>query len=388
MKKTTLLIPVCFILFLALPLTAKAFAVKADNSVYVGQDQIIEGNLYAVGNTITVDGTVAGDVICAGQTININGTIEGDVICAGQTLNIIGQVNGSVRVAGNSININGLVARNVMAFGASINIGKDATIGWDMLIAGANGEIRGKIGNDLYGGAANVVIAGEIGKDVRLKLDERVRSEKKGLSFEKTESLTITKEAIIGGNVVYTAGNEGSISEEATISGEITHNLPKAKLAKRKIVTSWAWGKIYSIFSALVIGLVLVSLWREQIIKLTDKMLKKIKASIGWGIVTMFLTPIIAILLIITIIGIPLAAILIGIWLIALFLSKIIVGILIGRSVLEKLSRKKKESLIWAMIIGIVLSWILFSIPFVGWMLYLVAIWWGLGGIWLYFRKA
>ena len=388
MKKTTLLISLCFVLFLILPLAAKAFAVKADNSVYVAQDEVIEGNLYAVGNIITVDGAVIGDVICAGQTININGKVEGDVICAGQTLNILGQVNGSVRTAGNSVNINGPVARNVMAFGASIILGKDASVGWDMLIAGASGDIRGKIGNDLYGGAANVVIAGEIVKDVRLKLDERVRSEKKGLSSKKTEPLTITKEAVIGGNVVYTAGNEGSIADEATISGEITHNLPKAKPGQRKIITGWAWGKIYSIFSALVIGLVLISLWREQIIKLTDKMLNRVGVSIGWGLVIMFLTPIIAILLIITLIGIPLAVILIGVWLIALFLSKIIVGILIGRSVLEKLGKKKKESLIWAMIIGIILSWILFSIPFIGWMLCLIALWWGLGGIWLYFRKA
>lgn len=388
MTKTRLLIFICFTLFLALPLSAKAFMVKAENSVYVGKDEVISGNLYAVGANVTVDGTVNGDVICGAQTVNINGKVEGDVICGAQSINIDGEVNGSVRAAGNSININGAVARNVMAFGATVNIGTDATVGWDMLLAGATGEIRGKIGGDLHGAAANVIITGTIGKNVRLKLNEQTRGKMKNIGFKKSSPITITKDAVINGDVIYTAGNEGTIAQGATITGEITHNLPKVKPSKKYLAMGWAWGRLYSIFSALVIGLVLISLWREQIIKLTDKMLDKIGPSIGWGMVVMFLTPIIAILLIITIIGIPLAAILTGVWLIALFLSKIMVGILVGRNLMKKFREKKKESLIWAMIIGIVLSWIIFSIPFIGWILTLIAIWWGLGGIWLSFKKA
>lgn len=388
MTKTRLLILACFMFCLALPLGAKAFVVKAENSVYVGKDEVISGNLYAVGANVTVDGTVNGDVICGAQAVNINGKVDGDIICGAQSINIDGEVGGSVRAAGNSININGTVARNVMAFGAIVNVGVDATVGWDMLIAGATGEIRGKIGGDLHGAAANVIIAGTIGKDVRLKLDERIRSEIKGVGFKEQAPLTITKDAVINGSVTYTSGSEGVIAEGASITGEITHNLPKVKPSKKYLAMGWAWGRLYSIFSSLVIGLVLISLWREQITKLTDKMLDKIGPSIGWGIVVMFLAPIIVILLLITVIGIPLAALLLGVWMIALLLSKIMVGILIGRSLIKKLGWKKKESLIWAMIIGIVLSWLIFSIPFIGWMLCLIAVWWGLGGIWLSFKKA
>ncbi|MCK4553560.1 hypothetical protein KAU19_01185, partial [Candidatus Parcubacteria bacterium] len=124
-----------------------------------------------------------------------------------------------------------------------------------------------------------------------------------------------------------------------------------------------------------------------QIKKLTDKMLDKVGPSIGWGVIVMFLTPIIAILLLITLIGMPLAFILIGVWLIALFVSKILVGILIGRELLKRFWEKKKDSLLLAMVIGIVIAWIIFSLPIIGWLLCLVAMWWGVGGIWLYFRK-
>lgn len=386
MKNAKLLIIFSFILFLALPLSVKAFAVKADDSVYVGEDETIEGNLYAAGSSITVDGVVTGDLICAGQAINVNGKVEGDVICAGQTINVAGQVNGSARVAGNTININGQVSRGIQAFGASIVLGKEASAGGDMLIAGASADIRGKVGGDLHGGAAKVIIGGEIGKNVRLKFDQKVKKERKGISFEKeTSPLTITDGAIIGGEVVYTSCCEAEVASGASIAGKSTHNLPKEK--KTNFWKVWAWGNLYSIFAYLVVGLVLISLWRKQIIELIDRMLKKIGASIGWGAVVLFLTPIIAILLLITIIGIPLSLMLIGVWAIALFISIILVGIMVGRAVLEKIWEKKKDSMIWAMIIGIVLVKIIVSIPFVGWLMCLMAMLWGMGGIWLYFRK-
>ena len=376
MTKTRLLLIICFAFLLIIPISAKAFAVKTGDSIYIAKDQTIEGNLYAAGANITVDGAITGDVICAGQTININGIVEGDVICAGQSVNIDGAVNGSVRVAGNSININGQVAHNAMVFGAAINLGTEASVGWDMLIGAATGEIRGKVGRDLYGGVASATIAGEIGKDVRLKIDNQ-KSDKSGL--------TIIDGATIGGNIIYTDKAEASIAKNVVIAGEITHNLPKVR--KDKTITSWGWGRLYSIFSALVIGLVLISLWHKQIKKLTDKMLNKVGPSIGWGVIVMFLTPIIAILLLITLIGIPLAFILIGVWLIALCVSKILVGILVGRNIAAKIWSKQKDSLIFAMVIGIIITWIIFSIPVIGWLFCLVAMWWGLGGIWMYFKK-
>lgn len=388
MKKAKILIFSFLALLLILPISVSAFTAKSGDIVYVGKDETVDGNLFAAGSSITVDGKVTGDVICAGQTININGTVEGDVICAGQTIGINGPVNGNVRAAGNTININSAVARNVMAFGAAIIVGSEGSVGWDMLTGGATGEIRGKIGRGLSGGLASAVISGEIGGDVNLQIDDRIQKEKRGIGVSEKSKLNITDTAIIGGNVSYTAANEASVAEGASIAGEITKNAPKIrKDIDNNFKALWGLFGLYSIFSALVIGLVLISLWRDEIKKMTDKMMDKTGASIGWGIVIMILTPILAILLLITLIGIPLAFLLMLFWIIALCLSKIIVGILIGRRLLEKFWKNQKDSMIWAMIIGIVIVEIIFSIPLIGWLLCLVAMWWGLGGIYLFFRK-
>ena len=116
-------------------------------------------------------------------------------------------------------------------------------------------------------------------------------------------------------------------------------------------------------------------------------MLTKVGASLGWGILALLLTPLIVIILLITIIGIPLSLILLALWLIALFVSKILVGILIGRSLLNNFWLEKKDSLILAMIIGIVITYLIFALPIIGFPVSLLAVLWGLGGIFMALKK-
>ena len=378
MTKTRIFTLIVVLSLFILPASVFAFEVESGDSVYVNADEVIEGNFYAAGQAVNIDGKITGDLFCAGQTISVRGEIEGDIICAGQSIDVSGQVGGSVRTVGNTINIRGNIARNLQMFGATLILNPEATIGWDALIGGASADIGGKIGRGLFGGVADIIISGEINGDVDMSVDSR---------HQDQSGLIITDSAIINGDLIYTDRHDANISSQASIAGEITKNLPKEKATSKNLSIAWAWGKLYSVFAALVIGLVLISLWRKPIIEITDKMLKKTGKTIGWGMIIMLITPILSVILIFTLIGLPLAVILFGLWILAIYLSKIIAGIFIGRGILEKIWKKKKDSLIWAMIIGIIISWLIFSIPLVGWILALIAIWWGLGGLWLYLKK-
>lgn len=370
------------IMALALMLTpsaVSAYAVKNSDSVYVAKDETIEGNLYAVGANLTIEGKVTGDVICAGQSINISGEVAGDVICAGQSLNLNGQIGGNLRVVGDTINFGGQTERNGMILGATVVASASSSIGWDLLAVGNIFELRGDIGRDLYGGVAKANLTGRIGKNVNLHF---------GQSNQKTAPLTIGPNARINGQIKYTSEKDAVIENGAVIGGEVVHNRPKIAAKKPNYLNlAWWWGNIISVFSALVIGLVLISLWRAPIIKIIDLMLNKIGAAFGWGILALLLTPPLAIILLITIIGIPLSLILLALWLIALYVSNVFVGILVGRSLLNNFLPKQKDSLILAMVIGVVLSYLFFSLPIIGLSLSLVAMIWGLGGIMLALKK-
>jgi len=262
--------------------------------------------------------------------------------------------------------------------------------------AGTIAEIRGKVDRGLHGAANRVVIAGKIGRDAVLILSRNAVPEKSGINLTggRNESgLTITESAVIGGSVAYRSGSEADVRSGAQITGGITRQTPESEPRENRLRILWGWGGLYSVFAALVVGLVLISLWPERTKALADNMVKNIGTSIGWGAIVMFMTPIISVILAITLIGIPLALILLGIWLILMYVSKIFVGIIAGRFIFERIrsgrdeSPKKEERPVWLMITGVIVSWTIFSVPVIGWLLSLVAIWWGLGGLWLSFGK-
>jgi len=369
-KITKILLLLALIL---LPLgAAKAIGTKTGNSVYVAKDEIVSGNFYAAGNNITIDGTISGDLIAAAQTINVNGRVEGDIIVAAQDININGEVGGNVRVAGTSISLNGTVARNVNVFGSNIIIGSNARIGWDVFAAGVTLEMRGNVDGGLSGSVGHGLVSGKIGKNINLKISEN----------NLNEGLIISPEASVGGGIIYTAKNPAQISEKASIGGKIEQKIPETKSTNWFAV--WALAKIYAIFSALVVGLVLVFLGRKITPKILEKIEEKPFKMLLPGLIIMLVLPPIALILAFTIIGIPMALIISAWWLVATYVAKIFTAILVGQLILKALFKKGSVPLIWSLILGVIVLWLLFAIPFIGWMLCLFAIWFGLGGIWTY----
>lgn len=380
MKNRKIQALIVFVALLTIPVSVYAFSVQNGSSVYVTKDQKVEGNLYAAGENITIDGHVTGDIFCAGQAININGIVDGDVICAGQTISVNGGVGGSVRAAGNNIEIRGKVARGLNAAGANINLAQDASVDWDVLVAGANVSMNGTIGRSLLGAGANYTLGGKVGNDVSLYLD--------GNNSRNDSGLTALDSAVVDGTLNYTSKFDASISPKAQIKGKVFHNIPKIHDREKLKI----WGSIgeflLALISALIIGYVLILIWRKPILEIISEKTVGFWAKIGWGAVWMIVMPIIAILIAITVVGLRLVLIGVLLWSVVLMLSKVVAGIAIGDWIINKIWVDKKDSIVWIITVGIAASWIVFYIPFVGWLLSLVAIWWGTGAILMQIKKS
>jgi len=133
--------------------------------------------------------------------------------------------------------------------------------------------------------------------------------------------------------------------------------------------------------------LVLALLAPRLVGRVTDVMVKRPGGSIGWGLVVAIVTPIVALLLMFTVIGIPLALLILAVWLLALLVSGVFAGIAFGHWLLDR-ADWNKGSLVWAAVVGVILSAVVFSIPFLGSLIGLVASWWALGGMALTSRSA
>ncbi|PKM87066.1 hypothetical protein CVU83_03450 [Candidatus Falkowbacteria bacterium HGW-Falkowbacteria-2] len=335
------------------------------------EGQTIDGNLYAAGNNITIDGEIKGDLIAAAQTITVNGRLDGDLIAVGQTITVNGEVNGNIRIAANSGSLNGAVARNVNFIGNSISIGKNARVGWDLLSAAMNTDIMGVIGGNVYGEGDNIILSGKIGKNFNFSGDNRSRN------------ITLAPQAAINGNLTYGEGTTLNMQEGSSVAGEI--NPVKAQPVKGKAMNK-LWSIIYSIFAAIVIGLVIIKPGRKIALGMNELIKHQTGMVFVWGLLTFLVVPMGAIILVFTIIGAPLALILIGLWLIMLWVGKIITAIFVGQTLITRFSRGEETSktLTIGLMLGVIIAWLLFAIPFIGWLISLVATCIGIGAFNLY----
>lgn len=366
-----------------LPVAAKVFDVGGQQkNIFVAENELVPYNFIAAGGLIEFNGEAQKDVIVAGGTVNITGPVHGDVIVGGGNVRIDGNVDGNVRALGGTIEINGKVGKNVTVGGVNVTLGKDSEVGWDVMIGGGNAVLKGKVAGNVNVGAGSLTLGGEVGGNVEAYIGEE-------------GDLNVLPSAKINGSLKYWSIKEAAIPDGAVISGEVTHNSTLSKMVsknKKQFYTVYLLGIVISIFSTLVIGLIIINLFKEQTKNITGKMLKQPFSSLGWGIVYLIIIPIIALLFLIFVITIPLSVIIMLFYGLALYLTKIFVAILLGWQIFklykkthngeqEVETKDEKKVLTKSMVVGVIVYILIINIPFVGWLIGFLGMIWALGAM-------
>lgn len=347
--------------------SAQAFEVRVDDSVNLNKEEIADGNVYASCSDMKIDGTVNGDVIALCKSVTINGTINGDLIIFSQDITINGEVKGSARMAGTNITINGTINHNINAFGTDINLTPSSTVAWDVLVSGVNGKFNGIIGGNLHGSVVTANVAGKIGKNINLTIDDYSTSR---------GGLLITKDAIIGGGLTYTAKNEVKLESLSSVAGTISRQTPKETTQTPIDIISKIFYKLSALF---LIGLILISLKKKTVYDIAKNLETKNLTATLIGLGALILTPLIILFFIITIIGIPFALILLAAYLILLTFSLIFASFFVGNMLLKSFVKKPLNVFV-ILLFGLTVFVLLASIPYVGWSFVFIFMTYGLGG--------
>jgi cytoskeletal protein CcmA (bactofilin family) len=371
-----LLVRVAVLVAVLVPAAALAYGVQTGQTTTVAKGDTKSGTFYAAGQTVTVDGDINGDLICAGQTVHVNGAVHGDVLCAGQTITVNGPVDGNVRLAGQTLDVNGTVGRNVTVVGQTFALGGGANVAGDLGVATQSATLSGPVAKTVYGATGNLTIDNKVGD-----VDAQVAN-----------SLSLGGSAAVAGNLTYASDNTYSI-DKSKVGGQVQHNQPvahehrKAPQNAGSMFASWLGWLIYWMAAALVTGLVLVWLAPRMMRRVSQVMLERPGPSLLWGAIVTLLGPVMLILLMVTIIGIPVALLLGALWLLALLTSGLFAGVAVGEWITNR-TGWQRGSLYAAAVVGIVVTVIVFNIPFIGWLVALVATWWAVGGLVLSARPA
>ncbi len=343
---------VCLLAILLMTFTTVpvlAFDARGGDTVTVASGEVIDDDLYIAGRTIIIDGTINGDLIAAGGTITVNGTVNGSVIAAGGTVNINGEVTHAVRVIGRTLNISGTIGRDLLVAGGELSMASTAEIGGDLLFGAGTARIDGLIEGDIN---------------------------------SRVDSLTVASTASIQGNLSYTSENEANIESGAQVGGVTTHKLPPVAAG------TGLWGKVIGYLMALVLGIIIVLLAPRRVKAVTESIRTRPWPSLGWGAVILVATPIAALIVCITIIGLPLGLIALALYTIAIYLTQLFVGLLIGQLIIGAFRGvETRAALVGALALGLAILSLLWLIPYLGFVIGLATILFGLGALLVSERK-
>lgn len=319
----------------------------------VSKSEVIDGDYFAAGERIDIDGEVVGDVYVAGGRIVVNGVIHGDLLVAAGQVDINGTVNQDVRVASGQVEVNGEVLGNITALAGTIDIKESALVGGGVVTA-----------------AGDVFVAGTVGRSIHAAVG----------------NLTIADSASVDGDVYYTSEEDANIDSEASIAGILQKNQPpEVTPPSRKAVGGFFDGMnfltaIFSFLATLLIGFLLLRFFPNYSQNAADVVKTQLGKSLGIGFLVAVLSPILFVLLLITLVGIPLSlALLIAIPLL-MYTGRIYVFLALGQKLLPMINKdSKKVNPYYAFATGALIYYLIGIVPILGGLFKLGVVLAGLG---------
>ena len=352
------------VLFTSAPVLAADL--RSGDTVTVVSGEVVDDDLYVAGSTIVIEGNTSGDLWAFGREITVIGEVGGGIVAVGDTVNVKGNVAHAVRLAGGTININSDIEGDLLIGGGDVTIASTARVGGDLLIGAGTVRIDGLVEGDIKGGGGAVIIAGGVDGDVELSVDE----------------LTIASTADIQGNLTYTSGNKADIQSGARVGGTTSYEQVEPKESAKESPFAGIGGKVIAFLMTLVAGVIIILVAPKRLKTIADSIRSKPWASLGWGAVILFATPIAALVVCITVIGIPVGLITLVLYGITIYLSQIFVGLFIGRWIIGYFREvDSKAILIGALASGLVILTLLKLIPYLGFWIGLAAVLFALGAL-------
>lgn len=353
-----------FSLFLIFtPGLAEAAVLLTGDDSTISPGETVYDDVYLFGETVAISGTVLGDAVIFANEAVIDGTVTGSLLVVAQTVSITGDVQGTIRGGANTIFFQGSTGRDLMMGANTISI-------------------NGSIGQDYFGAANNSTVSGSVGRNIHTSMNRLVIDSTVGGDINAyTSELIFGPNAKVDGAVTYTSETDATVDKQAVIIGAMKRLDPPSKTMIASPGRS-AWGFIRPILSLLAVALLMVLLFPV----LTAGTARTIKAkpglSVGYGALIVFVAPVAALILLITVIGIPISFLSMLLYMVLIYLTRVFAGYFLAQITLERFGKNLHP--VWTALFGVLVLALLIKIPYVGWLIHLTAVLFAAGAFILY----
>lgn len=427
------LIPIMLALTLAFGITSPAQAVEFDEDGFVGEDEVIDDDLFIAGDNVEINGIINGDLIAAGAVVTVNGEVHGSLVTGAQSVRVNGIVDGSVYSGSSTFTLGSeaQIGRNLYYGGFNLALDAGSEIDQDLLVGAYQALLEGSIGRNVKAGVGALDIMGTIGGDVYAEVagpDDEYQPVffpgPPGVETIKPAGIRISDGAEIGGKLTYTSSVEQTEQIQSVPAEGIEFNLDPemttdrdlketgkefGKVGSAAFLGSWVMKRVRLFLTLLLLGGLAIWQLPDLLGKVGQKVEKEIMPSLGWGIVTVIVVYVGAFIIaglliaaalffgVITLGGLSRAVLTIGFSSLGLglasfgllmsYVSKLVVAVIIGRLLMKWLAPEASNQLLWSLLIGVFVYTLLRAIPFLGGFIGILVTFVGIGAMFLTFRE-
>jgi len=330
------------------------------DTIEVGRDETIKGDLFAHGHHVKIEGTVDGDVYVLCQSAEVQGHVTGDVIAFTQILRVSGKVDGNVRSFTNTVLVSGNVAKNMLSLGETVTVDPVGKVGGSVTALLSSLTIDGTVGRDVLGFVAETTVAGNIGGGLQAQ----------------GNTLRFNSGAQVGGPVKFKGNKPPEVSSGAKLAVPVVFTQEEHH-SRYQDSGFYIWRVIW-IAAYVLFGLVLFVLL-PNFTRATVDSAERYGASFGLGILVLFGVPIAAVIACITVVGLLIGISAFILWIAAMWSAQIVVGTIVGQWLMGR--TRETWQLIGRMLVGVILLCVVEMIPFVGGWIRFAVLLWGVGAI-------
>ena len=249
------------------------------------------GNVYIAAGVARTPGPVFGDFYVLGGQVTIDHAVNGEVFAAGGRVQIAAPVRDDLQVLGGDVSITSDVAGDARIAAGTIIVAKGARVAGRASLAGGNVEIAGTLERGARIFTDRLVISGRVGGGLRIIANR----------------IEIASGAKIEGPIDYTSSREPVIAPGAEVQGPVTRMPSRAPEKTAEVRRTGQWAVPFFYAGVWAAGILMLLVFPHLTVAAQDRVRTAPWQSLALGAALFFTVPMVALVLMITVVGIPVA---------------------------------------------------------------------------------
>ena len=359
------------LLVLVVPSAAMAAEVRNGPNAVVAPGETVDDDLFATGQTVTVDGRVIGDVFATGQTVVVTGTVDGDLIAAAQQVVVDGTVNGNVRAAGAVVTVNGRVGRSVTGLAQQVNVSSSGRVDGSLVAAGETISAFGPVGRGVTAGGGTLQLGGPVG----------------GKVLVWANNLSLGPNTRIAGDLEYRSDHQADIPSGA-VAGRVQFDQIEQRQQQAPVLNGlFDFGGLVWLCGSAILGALALIFAPRAAARAVELGRQQPVPTFGLGLLALCAVPVVAVLIGLTLVGLPFALAVAALYWLGLLLAWPALGLVVGTELARRVRRGEPMPVLGALVVGLIVLHLVTHLPIVGGLVAFLGLAFGLGLIVQSFRR-